>query len=438
MGLLLDSLYFLLALCLLPVWLWKLPRAERYRVGLLQRLGMSPRLAPHVPRLWVHCASVGEAGIPRRLLDRLRARHPHWQVVFSTNTDTGARRLRELYPDGTVFYMPLDFSFSVRRALERVRPTAVLLVELEVWPNFMLACRGLGVPVAIINGRIGAGSSLWLGRLQRWVRGMWEPVRVCCARSEEDARGFIRAGVPPEKVHTCGSLKYDALPAQPDVEGARRLAELFGIEEGAPVLVAGSTHRGEEAVLVAVYRDLKIKHRGLRLIIAPRHVERAGEVAAAVATRNLPVARKTELDAGGTAPRDAVIVVDTIGDLLDCYMLATCAFVGRSLLPPGGGQNVMEPAGLGKPVIVGPHTRNFRPEMELLLEKGAALVVNDRRQLAAAVERFLSDPREAERMGAAARAVILQSRGATERTLRLLEPLLAEAAGTRRRAPRPT
>jgi 3-deoxy-D-manno-octulosonic-acid transferase len=429
MSLLLDCLYVLVGLCLLPLWLYRLPRAHRYRAGLMQRLGGSPRLEPGVPRLWLHCASVGEAGIPRRLVERLLQDYPGWQVVFSTSTDTGARRLRELYPDGTVFYMPLDLSWCVRRALERVRPRLVMLVELEVWPNFMLGCRKLGVPVAIVNGRISPASRRWVPRVQRHLRGLWDAVAVCCARSRDDAAGFVQVGMAAAKVHVCGSLKYDVLPTRTDEAKAQRLAALFGIEPGAPVLVAGSTHRGEEALLATVYRDLRLRHRRLRMIIAPRHVERAAEAATAVAARNLPVARKSELDGGRQLPRDAVIVVDTIGDLLDCYALATCAFVGRSLLPPGGGQNVMEPAGLGVPVIVGPHTGNFRPEMEVLREKGAAVVVAGRRELTAAVDRLLSAPDEVLRMGSAARCVILESQGATQRTLERLAPLLQGAGG---------
>ena len=427
MSLVLDCLYLLTCLYLLPVWLLRLPRARRYRAGSAQRLGFSPCLAPGVPRLWMHCASVGEAGIPRRLLERLAERFPGWQVVFSTNTDTGAQRLRELYPDAVVFYMPFDLSACVRRALQRVRPRAVVLVELEVWPNFLLACSRMGVPVAVINGRIGERSRLRLRGLLGWLPRMWGAVRLCCARSEDDAAGFRQAGLPAVAVCVTGSLKYDLLPAAPDTGKARRLAALFGIEPGAPMLMAGSTHAGEEAILADVYRELKAGRPGLRMVVVPRHVERAAEAASALAARGLPVARKTDLDAGRSAPPGAVIVVDTIGELADCYALATCAFVGRSLLAPGGGQNMMEPAGLGVPVIVGPYTGNFKPEMKVLLKRGAAVVVADGRELAAVAARLLDDPAEAQRMGSAGRAVIAESRGATERTLERLAPLLERA-----------
>jgi 3-deoxy-D-manno-octulosonic-acid transferase len=428
MHLLLDCLYVLGGALLLPYWLYKLPQAPRYRAGLLERLGRSPELPPEPKRLWIHCASVGEAAIPRRLVAELAERHPNWETVFSTNTDTGAARLRELYPESTVFYMPLDLSLAAWSALQRIRPDVVVLVELELWPNFVDACRRRGVPVAIINGRIGAGSRAMLGLLGRLWGRLWDAVSVCCARSADDAEGFAAAGMPPERVFECGMLKCDGLSVEADASKLRHLHELFAIDPRSAVLVAGSTHRGEEVAVATAYRDLKRDRRDLRLIIAPRHVERAGEVLAAVRARGLPVAAKTDLEAGrATASGDEVIVVDTIGDLVDCYALATCVFVGRSLVPPGGGQNVMEPAALGKPVLVGPHMANFAPEMRMLRDAGAAVVVRSRAELARQVAHLLAEPAEVERMGRAGRRTITDSRGATRRTMERLEPLLKSA-----------
>ncbi|MCK4374637.1 MAG: 3-deoxy-D-manno-octulosonic acid transferase, partial [Candidatus Brocadiae bacterium] len=250
----LDCLYLLIGVCLLPYWLRKLPAAERYRAGILQRLGWSPEMPDGRRRLWIHCASVGEAAIPGKLVEEFRRRHPGWQVVFSTNTDTGAARLRELYPWGPVFYMPLDFSPCVRLALRRVRPDVVLLVELELWPNFAGACRTCGVPMGIINGRIGAGSRRLLAALHRLCPRLWDPLRVCCARSLDDAAGFRHAGVPSERVFNCGLLKCDQLAVQPDAGRREELGRLFGIAPDDLVLVAGSTHQGEEAILAAAYR----------------------------------------------------------------------------------------------------------------------------------------------------------------------------------------
>jgi len=420
----LDGLYLLAGALLLPCWLWKLPRAPRYRAGLLQRLGFTPPMDRRRRRLWIHCASVGEAAIPRRLVSMFRSSHPDWEIVFSTNTNTGAQRLEELYAGCPVIYMPLDLSWCVRSALRRVRPDVVILVELEFWPNFVHACGQAKIPVAIVNGRIGARSARLLGALGRLWRDMWAPVRICCARSGEDAEGFRRAGLPAERIENCGSLKCDNLAMDVDPDRRRRLRRLFALSPGRPVLVAGSTHEGEEALLAVAYRDLKRTFRELRLIIAPRHIERARQAASAVSARGLPVVLKSQLDSGtAVASGDEVIIVDTIGELVPCYALATCAFVGRSLLPPGGGQNVMEPAALGKPVLTGPYTSNFGPDVGMLRRAGAALVVRNCRELTEQVSRLLSDPERARRMGEAGQRIVIQSQGATRRTLDRLAPL---------------
>lgn len=418
---LLNCLY----LCTVPYWLWKLPQARRYRAGIPERLGYAPAMDPGLRRLWVHCSSVGEASIPRTLVNLFRRSHPRWQVVFSTFTDTGADRLRELYPDSMVFYWPLDLTFCVSRALERVKPSLVLLVELEVWPNFMDACLRRGVPVAIVNGRISESSVRGLKSLSRLCGRLWEPVELCCARSPGDAKRLQRAGLPGDRVKTTGSLKYDALTMKADQERLDELRQLFGLEADASVLVAGSTHPGEEEVVCQVYLELKREHPSLRLILVPRHIERARQVASDVRSMNLPMARKTELDADATAVTgEEVILVDTIGDLVNCYGLASCVFVGRSLLPPGGGQNMMEPAALGKPVVVGPHTGNFEPEMDLLRREKGVLVVADADDLWKQCHRLLSDRDAAESLGQRARESVIRSQGAAERTLRELQGML--------------
>jgi len=351
-----------------------------------------------------------------------RGRYPDWDVVFSTNTDTGADRLRGLYPGATVFFMPVDFSCCVAAALRRVKPTVVLLVELEVWPNFMRACRRRGVATAVVNGRIGERSRRWFGRLGWLCPGMWQGLTVCCARSDDDVAGFRSVGVPPERVVDCGSLKYDALALTPDEEKTAALREQFALTPQAQVLVGGSTWPGEEAALAAAYDELRPRHPGLRLIIVPRHIERAAQAEADVAAAGLPVVRKTVLDTGRRAAgSDDVIVVDTVGDLAACYGLAACAFVGRSLVAPGGGQNMMEPAGLGLPVLVGPYTGNFEPEMAMLAAAGGIVVVGE--ELTQAVDRLLSDRGEARRIGEAARGVVLGARGSAARTLDRLASL---------------
>ncbi|MHC5035005.1 MAG: 3-deoxy-D-manno-octulosonic acid transferase, partial [Planctomycetota bacterium] len=212
---------------------------------------------------------------------------------------------------------------------------------------------------------------------------------------------------------------------EPEPNRERRLRELFAIGPETRVLVAGSTHQGEEVELARAYRELQRAHRDLRMIIAPRHVERARAVVAAIQGRGFPVVTKTDLEAGrARASGNEVLVIDTIGDLVACYGLATCAFVGRSLIAPGGGQNVLEPAALGKAVLTGPYTANFGPEMNLLRHAGAAVVVRTAAQLTREVDKLLSDPATVRRMGEAGQAVVRGGSGATSRTIDRLEPFL--------------
>lgn len=424
---LLDALYWEVLVFAFPFWLYKVPQARRYRAGILQRMGFVPRREGEEPCLWVHCSSVGEASIPRELVRRFRERHGEWEVVFSTFTDTGAERLRKLYPDCEVFYWPLDLSCCVDRALGRVRPDAVLLVEQELWPNFLLGCRERGVAVGIVNGRMRARSVPLVRGIGHLVRPMWEAVKMCCARSEADGRRFGEAGLETGRIGVSGSLKYEALPAEVDPEVVRGLRELFGFSGEEPVLVAGSTHPGEEIALCRVWERLRGRHPDLRLVVVPRHIERGDDLTEELTAAGFGVARKTDLDAGAGEPaEDAVILVDTIGDLVGCYGLATCAFVGRSLSAPGGGQNMMEPAALGVPVIVGRHTGNFEPEMEVLRDRGAVVEAADEGELEREIERLLSDAAYRLELGERGRRVIRENRGAAEVTVDAIERMLVK------------
>jgi len=423
-----DVLYLGAAFWLAPWWLWKLYRERGSSAGLRQRLGLVERRPAGVRRLWVHAASVGEAAVPKRLLELFRRRHPGWEVVFSTNTGTGAGRIRDLYPGAPVFYWPADLSFCVDRALDRVRPDLVVLVEQEAWPNHLLVCQKRRIPVAIVSGRINFLSAKLLRTLSALCPEMWQAVRLCCARSGADAGRFELAGLAADRIFTTGSLKYDVL--RPEVPPGEQevLRGLFGLDSDAPLLVGGSTHPGEDEILCEVYRTLRARHGKLRLILVPRHIERAARLRRSLEERGLSVAQKTELDAGRRVPSQGdVILVDTIGDLIPCYSLASCAFVGRSLLSPGGGQNMMEPAALGKPVIVGPHCGNFRPDMELLRARGAVIVVQDAAGLLRETDRLLSDPQASRMLGQAARRAVTESRGAADRTMERLEDVMAEA-----------
>lgn len=424
MSLLFDGLYMLALLLMCPYWLWKIPQARRYRSGVLQRLGMVPDLPKGHRRIWIHCASVGEASIPLELVRKIRQQYPGWELAFSTFTDTGADRLARLYPDSPVFYWPLDISFCVRSALKRVDPDLVLLVEQELWPNFLCECGRRRIPVAVINGRINAGSVRLLNVLRTWRRDMFNALRVCCVRSAMDGARFARAGVPAERIVNTGSLKYDSLLLEPDREKVEAIRRLFNLRNGELVLVAGSTHPGEDEVICHIWSRLR-DEINLRLVLVPRHIERVPWLVKRLSDAGLEPVTKSDLEKKQErADPGDVIVVDTIGDLASCYAICDCAFVGRSLFPPGGGQNMMEPAALGKPTVVGCYTGNFEPEMELLLDEGAVLQVFDESSLYDALKGLFENRQNARAMGDRARRAVLNSRGAADRSLVALEGLL--------------
>ncbi len=416
-SLILDSLYAWLGVFVLPRWLVLAPRSRRYRAGLLQRLGLAPELARSGRRVWFHCASVGEAGIPGRLVEMIGSADSEIELVFSACTDTGVERLRALYPDCEVFFWPLDLSASVRASIKRVKPSALVLVEQEIWPNMLMRCRRLRIPVAIVNGRMNRLSSVLVRCIFRLIPDACDAIRLCCVRSADDAQLFTATGIPRERIVHTGSLKYDTLKTDAGEEKTEKLRKLFSIEPGARVLVGGSTHRGEEEALARVWDRLRSEFPGIRLILVPRHIERAQRLAASLRESGLRAELKSGLnETDGAAGADTIIIVDTIGELVSCYALADIVFVGRSLYPPGGGQNMMEPAALGKPVLLGPHTGNFKPEMQMLASSGAVWTVETEAQLEDAVRRLLEDGKQAGRLGARARSAVLQNRGAAART----------------------
>jgi 3-deoxy-D-manno-octulosonic-acid transferase len=431
---LLTVLYLLAFLVTLPAVVVILIAQPRKRAGLWQKLGFVPPRRSDGPCIWIHAVSVGETLAVKTFVQALRPRFPHHEVVVSVTTRTGMEVARKTYPDRRVFYYPFDFVFSVSAALRRIRPSAVLLVEQEVWPVFVRTCAARGIPVAVINGRITAISLRHLRRLGPLMRGTFRRVNLFAVQTDEYA-GRIRAlGVDPGRVHVTGSLKYDAVPTEIDADAVARYRRLFNFEPGHAVLLAGSTHPGEDEILLAAFEALRQRFPRLRLILVPRHPRRFDEVAALLAAAGRPFVRRSAL--AGSADKNLapeIVLVDTMGELVALYSVADMVFVGGSLVPFGG-HNVMDPAGLGKPVVVGPHTWNFGEAVEALVGAGGALEVSDGRSLTAAVERWLADPAAALAQGRRARSAVLERRGAAERTLALVAPLLSE---TPRRVPSP-
>ena len=415
----------LLALAYLPLFLVRKVWGAGYPVALRERLGfvrVPPASSPR-SRLWVHAVSVGEVMAAVPLVQALRMRWPAADVVVSTVTATGDRVARARLPESAAtFTFPLDFPGAVRRTVARVEPACFIALETELWPNLLRALRRAGVPAVLANGRISDRS---YGRYRR-VRGLFrrvlDDVALFCMQSEEDARRIISLGARPERVIVTGNLKMEVPPGESGTaELWRRLLHLGP----APVVVAGSTHRGEEALVLDAFQAVSPSAAGLRLVLAPRHPERLDEVEGLVRARGLPVVRRSRVSAGN-AP--AVILVDTMGELASLYAVADVIFVGGSLVPVGG-HNVVEPALHAKAVVFGPHMTNFREAAALLLGAGAACQVKDGTELAATLGTLLGDGAARKALGQAAWTAIRAHQGACVRTMAAIEQVLT-APGT--------
>jgi 3-deoxy-D-manno-octulosonic-acid transferase len=432
-------------------------------LNLRARLGFGTQDGGRGPRGWVHAVSVGEAITAAPLLEGLRRAYPELPLVVSTVTPTGARVVGERFAQlASHRYFPLDFPGAVRRTIAAIDPAFFVCMETELWPNMLRALARRGVPTMIANGRISDHSFGRYKLVRPALRSVLANVRVFGMRSDEDARRIIALGAPPERVMVTGNLKNDA-PADP--AGAADLwRRLLGLPHDQRVWIAGSTHNGEDEIVLAAHAAALAAHPGLTLILAPRHPERVDEVLGLIAARGwrglrrsaLPAARRTDGGKPGStaapgptaapgstaepgershaASRTAhprltpeVIVVDTVGELAQIYALADVVFVGGSLVPRGG-HNVLEPALRGKPVLIGPHTDNFREAAGQLLGAGGAVTVEDAAALGAELRALLADPALAARRGEAAFASIAAQHGAVRQTLDLVAQYLAPDA----------
>ncbi|MHC4261848.1 MAG: 3-deoxy-D-manno-octulosonic acid transferase [Planctomycetota bacterium] len=396
-------------------------RDRGFRAMVLERLGMGlPRLSADAPaRVLIHGVSVGETKGAQSLVQRLRESAPGVEIVFSTSTSTGQEVARQLYPDLEVVRFPVDPAPVVSRFLSRLRPTAIVLVELEIWPNFLRAANRRGIPVAVVNGRI-TDRSYGRYELFRSLFPQFNRISMFCAQSDVYAERFRSLGVEEERIVVTGNVKVDGLEVG-RAEPGSELKRLLGADDERPVIVAGSTHDPEERMLLEACARAVPE---ARLILVPRHPDRAPSIVEQCAAHGLTLHRLTELRDGLVEPDPSVpALVDTIGELEAVYGLADIAFVGGSLIPHGG-QNVLEPAAQGLPVVFGPHVENFYQEVALLEQSDACRRVEDARELEGVLLELCGDADLRARYGAAAQAVVAAQRGATDLTWAALERLL--------------
>ncbi len=396
--------------------LWARDRATgKARPPLRARLG---RGVPGLPPggLWIQAVSVGEAVIARRLLRELALRCPGLPVLLTATTATGLAEARKAAGGGVrVHPCPLDLARPVERVLEAVRPSLLVLVETEIWPEMLHRAGLRGIPAVIVNARLSPGSFARYRRVRGLLRPLLGPLAAVLARSAADAERFAALGVPPGRITVTGNIKYDLEPDPEPLPWRDRLAAWV---DGRPVVVAGSTMEGEEAMVLDAVAALPGELRPL-LVLAPRHPERFGAAADLVVRRGLALARRSALDEAPVRPD--VFLLDAMGELARAYAGAAAAFVGGSLVPTGG-HNPLEAAVWGVPVLSGPHVHNFREVYDEMAARGGAVIVPEPGRLAPLLRRWLEDPAAARAAGSAGRAVVEANRGATARTVeRILE-----------------
>lgn len=413
-----NVLIYLAAPIAILVQLWRGLRDPSYRGSLSERLGFGPPVEG--PTIWVHAVSVGEVQASQPLVAELRRRHPGHRILMTTVTPTGAARARLLFGDQVRHrYVPLDLPGAVKRFFDRVQPKLAMILETELWPNLYGECGRRGVPLVLASARISPRSVGKYRRLVPLFRKTLSHGIVIASQSESDAERFRSIGAAPGRTHATGNIKFDFQPPEGIEELGRRWRERNA--QGRPVWVAGSTHEGEEAVVLDAHRRVLEKFPDALLVLVPRHPQRFESVRELLAKRGERSANRST--GAAIAPATSVLLGDTMGELMTFYAAADVAFVAGSLVPVGG-HNLLEPASVGRPVLTGPHNFNGEEIAQLLMDAGAAIIVSDTEQLAHAVTNLFGDPDLRSVMGAAGKSVLDANRGALDRLLTLVDPLL--------------
>jgi 3-deoxy-D-manno-octulosonic-acid transferase len=420
-------------IALLPRFAIDAMRSGKYVTGLRQRLGKLPTINQTGQQvIWLHCVSVGETQAAQSLVRALRTEFPNHCLVVSTTTVTGQQVARKIFADDAalVFYFPIDLAWVVRRVLRAVQPSAVLIMETELWPRLLRECRARKIPVALLNGRISETSFRRYQLIRPFMRRMLGDLTIALMQSEKDAARIRELGLPGERIALPGNLKFDSAETAIDERLTAELRRRFGFDGTRPLIVAASTHAPEERLTIEALKQMNSERSSqMRMLIAPRHPERFDEVASLLEGSGLSWSRRSFEPSEHDKSCD-VVLLDTVGELRAVYPLAQIVFVGGSIAPFGG-HNMLEPAATGACVIIGPHTENFAAITKALLDEGALIQLpaaspsDAPTQLASVINELISDESRRREMGSRARDVCRQNAGATERTMKMLSPILS-------------
>jgi len=407
----------------------------KYRESLPYRFGKLPNDVLNICRenhpIWVHAVSVGEVEAAAPVVRALKSEFPSKQVVLSTVTETGQKMAHDNIPEAdAVFYFPLDYSFAVRKNLNLIKPSVIILLETELWPNFLFFAKKMEIPVLVVNGRISDRSFSRYSLIRKFAGQMLSKVSGFSMQSFRDAERIISLGANPDAVSVNGNLKIDQILSRltPDEEKERnereKLYTLLQLPPNSTVIIAGSTHPGEEEPIIEAFSKLSHETRNLKLIIAPRRVERSTEIENIADKYNLKAIKITEFQSTSKViNNNSIIIVDTIGDLAKLYRIATVVFVGGSLVNIGG-HNILEPVIFSKPVVFGPYMSNFQQASDILLNTNSAIQISESSELFAVLRQLLNDPKRRNDMGNNGRNALIAHRGATQETVKFIRKVL--------------
>ncbi len=421
MYILYDLIFLLIAIIYLPIYLFR----RKFHRGFLSRFGILPKDLKLDQPIWVHAVSVGEAMVVRGLISELRKVYPEKKFFISTVTPTGNKIAKTIAKSSDfVSYLPLDFSFIVKSALNKIKPSLLILAETEIWPNLISSLATRNIPLIVVNGRISDSSFRGYLMIKFLLKPILNRINLFCVQTDRDAQRLMRLGVSGDKIKVNGNMKFDVTDYTDEkTTDCTDYKIKLGLEDNEKLLVAGSTHSGEEEIILNVYQELVREFPDLRLLIAPRHPERAKEIADLVLKNGFKSIFVSNLDLiPNTYDLRPIFILDSIGHLMNYYAIADIVFVGGSLVKKGG-HNILEPAVLGKPIIFGPYMFNFRDIAELFLKNQAAILAHNPQELKEKVRDLLNSSSQAMQLSWRSKKLILENQGATQRNLEYINTL---------------
>ena len=422
-----DLILLLIAAGMVPWYLLRRAFGLRSRSGLRERFGCyAPQRLTAIkgrPVIWIHAVSVGETRAAIPLIKGLRQAWPDHALVLTNVTETGHEVATTIAELDLCLFFPLDLSFVIRRVLDRLQPTMIVIVETEIWPHLIRAAAQRSIPLALVNGRISDRSYPRYLRFKGVLAPLLKEVRLFCMQSDLDSQRIVALGARPESAVSCGNLKFD-MPMNRAEADSSLLRCRYRLPDSLPLWICGSTHDGEETALLQCYRTLLEQGAELALILVPRHPPRVAAVAELLSAANFSYRRRSQLKAESPLlAKGEVLLVDTLGELLPLYAASDVVFVGGSLVPVGG-HNLLEAALVSRPVLFGPYMHNFREISRLILSAGAGSQVQTAQELPALLTRYLHDPQLGQQQGAAGAKLVAAHAGATSRTVELLQGLV--------------